>query len=239
MYDATLGRFLGRDPLGPAPAAGSNLYEYASDNPSLYVDPSGLLCCCQQNPGDCSLKYTSLKGADFGAELKNEGKGYEQEFAKRYYVYLVSKKGQDTCGCHILQAALSYKVYSNPADAKPQTPGAFGKPANEPGFFSFVVPFFPKVVVTVALQDYKPENTRCDKEKKQATINDQPGFEFDHPRDQKNRADAYGFYAYDYVQEAPSVNGAILITAQFNWPKGGGSWTATSSDQGVKEKGGH
>src|SRR5262245_59311001 len=117
MYDATLGRFLQRDPLGPA--AGGTSYEYASDNPSLYVDPAGLLCCCQQNPADCSLKYASGKGATFYANLKNEGKGYGQEFHKRYYVYLVSQKGQDTCGCHILQSVVTYRVYSDPADAMP------------------------------------------------------------------------------------------------------------------------
>jgi hypothetical protein len=41
MYDATLGRFLQRDPAGPA--GGADLYLYAADNPATYSDASGLL----------------------------------------------------------------------------------------------------------------------------------------------------------------------------------------------------
>jgi hypothetical protein len=41
MYDATLGRFLQRDPAGPA--GGADLYLYADDNPATYTDASGLL----------------------------------------------------------------------------------------------------------------------------------------------------------------------------------------------------
>jgi hypothetical protein len=41
MYDPTLGRFIARDPLGPA--AGLAFYAYASGNPLHYLDPLGLL----------------------------------------------------------------------------------------------------------------------------------------------------------------------------------------------------
>jgi hypothetical protein len=41
MYDATLGRFLQRDPLGPAVVDGG-LYAYAGDRPADVLDPLGL-----------------------------------------------------------------------------------------------------------------------------------------------------------------------------------------------------
>ena len=41
MYDATLGRFLSRDPIGPAPGAGND-YVYADDSPAARTDPFGL-----------------------------------------------------------------------------------------------------------------------------------------------------------------------------------------------------
>ena len=236
MYDATLGRFLQRDPTGFA-AGDVDLYEYASDNPSLYVDPSGLDCCCKKDPEDCYLKYSTSWLTIAIGKTTNKGKGYEQEFHKKYKVALVSKSGKDTCGCHILQSAYIYEVYSNPADAKPNTPGHFNKPANEPGFFSFVVPFFPSRVVSGAPADIKPESTDCDERNKQARIYDRPGFRSVDPDAQADRLDSYGFFAYDYVEEAPSVHGSILMTATYNWPKGGGSYTILSSDKGIDKKG--
>jgi hypothetical protein len=41
MYDATLGRFLGRDPIGYA--GGPDLYRYADDSPVNGADPLGLI----------------------------------------------------------------------------------------------------------------------------------------------------------------------------------------------------
>ena len=48
MYDAELGRFVGRDPIG----ADINLYRYCGGNPSIYIDPSGLECVTKNYPAD-------------------------------------------------------------------------------------------------------------------------------------------------------------------------------------------
>jgi hypothetical protein len=47
MYDATLGRFLQRDPIGYA-GGSPDLYEYVLDNPATNVDPTGetIEICC-------------------------------------------------------------------------------------------------------------------------------------------------------------------------------------------------
>lgn len=54
MYDATLGRFLERDPI--ATSDDSNTYEYARGNPLDKVDPSGEECCCVE-----SLDITNIR----------------------------------------------------------------------------------------------------------------------------------------------------------------------------------
>ncbi len=42
FYDAPLGRWLNRDPIGYK--GGKNLYEYVTSAPTIYLDPSGLYC---------------------------------------------------------------------------------------------------------------------------------------------------------------------------------------------------
>jgi RHS repeat-associated protein len=42
-YDPQLGRFISRDPSGLA--GGTNMYEYAGDNPVDFSDPTGSYCC--------------------------------------------------------------------------------------------------------------------------------------------------------------------------------------------------
>ena len=54
MYDATLGRFLQRDPLG-AMTGSPNLYAYVGDMPTSAVDPGGMIPAPPRRP-------PSLKG---------------------------------------------------------------------------------------------------------------------------------------------------------------------------------
>ncbi len=59
-YSAELGRFVGRDPV----QADFNLYRYCYDNPTIYVDPSGLACTTQNYP---SRTWSSSNTGHFGS----------------------------------------------------------------------------------------------------------------------------------------------------------------------------
>jgi hypothetical protein len=62
MFDATLGRFLQRDPAGPQAAGGSlDLYEYAGDNPADWMDPSGLIVIYSRSGINDNPSTTSVR----------------------------------------------------------------------------------------------------------------------------------------------------------------------------------
>jgi hypothetical protein len=72
MYDATLGRFLQRDPLG-SDAGDPNLYAYADDQPTGQVDPYGMRSTVTQegtSADDCKITVTTM--IDFKGEAATE-----------------------------------------------------------------------------------------------------------------------------------------------------------------------
>jgi RHS repeat-associated protein len=79
-YNAVQGRFIERDPLVYSNPV--NAYIYVNDNPINFVDPTGMVCPCAANPGDCSLVYSSGRGAALQVGLRNQGKGFVLEFHK-------------------------------------------------------------------------------------------------------------------------------------------------------------
>lgn len=72
MYDATLGRFLQRDPAGYATGE-VNLYGYAAGKPVNATDPSGRRTFVEQtgtSAADCKIKVTTK--IDFKGEVANK-----------------------------------------------------------------------------------------------------------------------------------------------------------------------
>ena len=56
FYDASLGRWLNRDPLGES--AGPNLYTFVENNPVRFIDPYGLLVFGTYDVGSGLLAVT-------------------------------------------------------------------------------------------------------------------------------------------------------------------------------------
>lgn len=73
-YDATVGRFLSIDPVGPEPAALNTFsrYVYANDNPARFTDPTGM-CADHYANGTCKVLVdpsTGAAGAAAGKQLE-------------------------------------------------------------------------------------------------------------------------------------------------------------------------
>jgi RHS repeat-associated protein len=63
-YDPTLGRFLSHDPLGRLAAWGVDFqpYVYASNNPVVNTDPSGMVSCPIRMDGQCQSYWRKVSG---------------------------------------------------------------------------------------------------------------------------------------------------------------------------------
>jgi hypothetical protein len=204
-----------------------------SPTPTPTTTPTPDKCPCIDDPADCFLEYSSAKGAN----IVMNGARFKQQFSKQYWVKIKSKSGKNTCDCHIIQAAIIHKIYLNPRDAKPNKPGDFKKPANDPGFFSYVLnlPLIGPVVVSGDRDDYTEKDNVCINNEQ--TINDKPGYNLP-PRATKNEIRFWTFTAQDWVKEVPSVKGTISMTASFKWtPPLSAEWSALSDPGNVKESG--
>ncbi len=77
-YDAALGRFISRDPIGLS--GGLNVYAYVGNNPVNYVDPDGLFAKSVSNTlqgwGNTASQYydrASSALSNFGSQLDASG----------------------------------------------------------------------------------------------------------------------------------------------------------------------
>jgi hypothetical protein len=68
-YDPQTGRFISEDPLGPS--GDINGYRYALDNPTNFVDPSGLLTW-----GEALRRYTSARGGILDTPFSDHDPGF-------------------------------------------------------------------------------------------------------------------------------------------------------------------
>ena len=77
-YDATLERFISRDPIGYL-SGDANLYQYCANNPTLYVDPSGLWGHGNKegsgNGSDADRGHSDMPGYDEGFDWTLEDRG--------------------------------------------------------------------------------------------------------------------------------------------------------------------
>ncbi|HEY7418997.1 MAG TPA: RHS repeat-associated core domain-containing protein, partial [Ktedonobacteraceae bacterium] len=80
-YDPTLGRFITHDPLGRLAKSGMDIqpYVYASNNPLINTDPSGMLISGGQGSGQTAIRTSSgrviiTSGGSIGAQIVGSGK---------------------------------------------------------------------------------------------------------------------------------------------------------------------
>ena len=66
-YDASVGRFLGEDPLG-FPGSGSNFYAYVKNDPATLSDPFGL-CPKQKKCKNCATKVAAAVSSKLGVPV--------------------------------------------------------------------------------------------------------------------------------------------------------------------------
>ena len=231
MYDASLGQFLERDPLGYG-TGDANLYLYVRDSPMDLTDAYGLVCCCAKFPESCKIEYTLHDSNHVGKIVRERGKATAKVASEIWVIVtVVSTKGM-TCGCHIAQAALTTTSFNKEIPRWHNPPRGF--PRND---FPVAFPVFTKTSETyINFRDYNGTETKCD-DNGNAYITDSPGFT-GTPGLGDVLPTYYLFVGVNWVIEAPSVLGAYFDKSTWDWSNGVSmKWTTGSSDKALDKSG--